>query len=165
MDKISGIVKASPRLTSVDLRDAAPVRPGTPSFGRPEAVSSLKEPLSFGVATPKSVSIQNEALDWRAKDSQKAAIATELSEKFFIKNRTQAEPARMQESSAVLVMPIVMPRPETMSKPAGFKTDVAAETSPMRFDSEVFADEDESAVELQQPEGLFPKGSFIDRTV
>jgi hypothetical protein len=40
MDKISSIIPATKRVTSVDLENSLPVRAGVPTFGRPQAVSS-----------------------------------------------------------------------------------------------------------------------------
>ena len=36
MDKISGILPASPRITSVDLKNSGTARSGMPSYGRPQ---------------------------------------------------------------------------------------------------------------------------------
>lgn len=161
MEKISGIVKASPRLTSVDLSDAPPVRPGTPGFGRPQGVSSLAErnqESSIGRAAERGARIQSEMMDWRSKDSQRAAIAAELSDKFFIKNKSRSEQAMGREELSETV-PVTSY--EVASKPAGFKTgDLRASGQIRDFDE--MAESDELTV-LQQPEGLFPKGSFIDR--
>lgn len=43
MEKISGIVPSSARVTSVDLQSTGAARPGMPSFGRPQGISSLTE--------------------------------------------------------------------------------------------------------------------------
>jgi len=41
MDKISGIIPASPRLKLMEMAAAQPARPGAPAFGRPEGKNSL----------------------------------------------------------------------------------------------------------------------------
>ncbi len=159
MEKISGIVKASPRLTSVDLSEAPPVRPGTPGFGRPQAVSSLAEKSepAFGRAVERGSRAHSEMMDWRTKDSQMAAIATELSDKFFIRNKSQAG-HDMKHDELSDVAPMVS---REASKPAGFKAGDFKVASG-RYDYEDSGEYDELTT-LQQPEGLFPKGSFIDR--
>jgi hypothetical protein len=159
MEKISGIVKASPRLTSVDLKEAAPVRPGVPSFGRPEGISTLSQAPAFGATAPRSAGIQADQLDWRGKDAANAAIAAEMSNRFFLKNTVAAEPVRNSESVSFGPMHL----PGVSSKPAGFKNDdIFREGSSLMPSS--FEEDDSAEPMLQQPEGLYPKGSFIDRT-
>ena len=166
MEKISGIVKASPRLMSVDMKEASPVRPGTPGFGRPEGVSSLREQANFGIAAPKSTGLQSELMDWRSKDGQRAAVASDLSDRFFMRNRSAAPdstPAHMEPLQASSALNPQIMR-DVASKPSGFKSgEFSARTAmPVEFSS---ATPGEESSELQQPEGLFPKGSFLDRTV
>lgn len=43
MEKISRILPSNPRVQAVDLKSSAPVRPGTPQFGRPVGISSLAD--------------------------------------------------------------------------------------------------------------------------
>lgn len=40
MEKISGILPASARITSVDMKNSGVARSGSPSFGRPQGVST-----------------------------------------------------------------------------------------------------------------------------
>jgi hypothetical protein len=164
---------------SVDMKEAAPVRPGTPSFGRPEGVSSLavKAPTltsSFETTARRSAGIQSEVLDWRSKEQSQAAIAARMSDSFFMKNRTAAEPVA-PSAKEEFTMPMIaqnfnpgMNR-EVKSNPAGFKTDEvgsfrATGASSSVRPSDVFVVQDSGQEELQQPDGLFPKGSFINRT-
>ena len=159
MEKISGIVKASPRLTSVDLKEASPVRPGVPSFGRPEGISSLNQPPALGMTAPRSAGIQAEQLDWRGKDAANAAIAAEMSNRFFMRNNIAAEPARPNDTIAVGPMHMA----GVSSKPSGFKSDDMFRVGPATVQSR-FSKEESDGPSLPQPEGLYPKGSFIDRT-
>jgi hypothetical protein len=105
MEKISGIIPASPRVTKVDLSESPSNRGFMPGIERP-VVTTLSE------HTPGSPA-------WKSRESRQAALATELSNSFFMKSKPESE----GEASS-----------EIDSAP------------------------------LQQPEGLFPKGSFIDRT-
>ena len=41
MEKISGIIPASPRMKLMEMAAAQPARPGAPAFGRPEGKNSL----------------------------------------------------------------------------------------------------------------------------
>lgn len=164
MDKISGIIPSSPRLQSVDLKDAAPVRPGTPSFGRPEGVSSLNKPPMISTAPEtarRGAAIHEQRMDWRSEDARKANMAAEMSNSFFMKNDKKAEPVR--DIEPVRLIPVdQMP---AMSTPAGFKTDsvgsLKAAITPISSFDDGF---DSEPQQLEQPEGLYPKGSFINRT-
>ncbi|HRK07128.1 MAG TPA: hypothetical protein PLZ57_05115 [Pseudobdellovibrionaceae bacterium] len=117
MEKISGIVPSSARTKAVDLRDAPPIRPGAPGFGRPEGVSSLRE-ARIGETAARAAEISRDHLSWRTKDQKQAAMAREISERFFRKATAPAAQEvvvdqdfnyRLDQSRA--------------SKPAGFKMD------------------------------------------
>lgn len=173
MNKISGIIPSSPRLQAVDLKDN-PVRPGAPAFGRPEGVSSLRDQNNipaFDTTTPmRAGNVHREMMNWREKDQMHAAMAAELSNRFFMKR----EP--VQEAPAVDVtngagaysggVPVGLHA--VASTPAGFKTnEVGSFEASIRpsSDYEDVMDADEEPIEIKQPEGLYPKGSFLDKTV
>lgn len=173
MDKISGIIPSSPRLQAVDLKDSAPVRPGTPTFGRPEGVSSLKVAAipTFDVPTTaqRGMGAHQELMDWRSKDQRHAQMAAELSNRFFMKPDRTAQAQQQQQvdvtngAGAYAGLPVGLVAVE--SRPTGFKTDeLSAPRSTIRPPAPIVDEQDETT-ELQQPEGLFPKGSFLDRTV
>lgn len=113
MEKISGIIPSSARVTNVDMKDAQPVRSGVPAFGGPQAATRTgnNERLS-------STDMMAGQPSWRQKDAAKAGIVNDVAQSFFMKVRPEAP---------------------------GPKAEAAPEAP------------------LAQPEGLFPKGSFIDR--
>ncbi len=171
MEKISGIIPSSPRVASVDLKEAAPVRPGTPAFGRPESVSALKAATrEMGLATAqKAMNSKQELTDWRTKDSKQAVIAAELSSKFFVKNQKSAPPMQASEPPPLNTNALLATASEVASRPSGFKTDNTGSlrAAQDRFSAPLGLDEIEEFEEapgLDQPDGLYPKGSFIDRT-
>lgn len=167
MEKISGIIPSSPRLSSVDLNEASPVRPGTPSFGRPQGVSTLSEPSVSMDTARKGAAIHREMMDWRSKDERDAAMVAEMSNRFFVKNQRRAEKVVDIDS------PSMAPTLQTSirSNPAGFKTDEVgslAAVSSLRSDigrPDVGFESDVSGSSVEQPAGLYPKGSFIDYSV
>lgn len=169
MDKISGIIPNSPRVASVDLKEASPVRPGTPSFGRPEGVSSLREMNIGGETTARrGASIQQNMMDWRSKEAKQAEIVQDISDKFFGKKRSTVEAMPVGEVVQASLAPLALT--STSSRPAGFKTDDLGSfqtANTLRADlEEVMGNEDEEpAPTITQPEGLFPKGSFINYSV
>lgn len=170
MDKISGILSASPRVTSVDMRESSPVRSSVPAFGRPEQPPALKEPMKFGTAAIKgSLTQQDEMAEWKSKDTQKAAIAAQLSDKFF--NRPSPVPVVSEKALGPLpqAQSQMFMEHETPSTPTGFKTDGVGTFRDLvrpssRFEVADGGIDENDEIEMKQPDGLFPKGSFIDRT-
>jgi hypothetical protein len=192
MEKISGILPSSPRIMSVDLREAAAVRPGVPSFGRAEAVSSLKSRNVPETATEKttagiSASLQREHLDWRSKEAKEANIASDMSSQFFLKNQKAADKfVKDDEGASTAISAFGVP-----SKPAGFKTEeldsfFLNSRRPQSTGSKLLDKSDDDSKGLgkltsfdvktpqfkieddstfEQPDGLFPKGSFISRKI
>ncbi|MES2857357.1 MAG: hypothetical protein V4692_15915 [Bdellovibrionota bacterium] len=167
MEKISGIIPKSARVTSVDMKEANPVRPGTPSFGRPQGVSSLAKPALVSTAPETArigAGIHDERMTWRSEDAMKAGIASSVSNSFFMKNDKPAE-VSVKDIDAVRLIPVdQMP---ARSNPAGFKSELfkaAAMPAPVSSFDEGFGGYGSAEPELQQPDGLYPKGSFIDRT-
>lgn len=112
MDKISGIIPSSARVTNVDMKDAPPSRAAIPGADRGVGAMS-----NIGVdqvpGTPA----------WKSKEARQASLAAEVSNSFFMKSK-----------------------PEASESPSAGMKDVPP---PPR---------------APQPEGLFPKGSFIDRS-
>lgn len=141
MEKISGILPKSARVSSVDMKDSAPVRPGTPSFGRPEGVSSLRE-AAIGQTASRATKIQSERMDWKTKDMQQAAMARELSDNFFRSRVAQPEIAESMGS---------------VSEPVAIYNAEAVTYAPISGLANV---DNEAATEA--PSELYPRGSFID---
>jgi hypothetical protein len=113
-------------------------------------------------------------MDWRSKDIANSSIVQGIADGFFAKNRKEVDSnpaARDMEMVSVKNAPIF--QSGVASKPAGFRTD---EFKPVRMPAAEFGEEVEqekseferssapsmSAV-LQQPEGFYPRGSFINR--
>jgi hypothetical protein len=87
MDKLSNVLPTSPRVKSVDLRDAHPMRPGAPGFGTPTG-STSHDRLSI------SETARDQALQERMAapmETARAKIASEVTRNFF-ENRI-SEPA------------------------------------------------------------------------
>lgn len=126
MEKISGIIPGSARVTAVDMRDTSPVRPGTPAFGRPEinkGVDDLKQELGMNSTSQKAIAAHNELTDWRSKDAKHAAVVGELTDKFFVKPQKEPERPMSRETSAVTLPQLRATAMDVASRPSGFKTD------------------------------------------
>jgi hypothetical protein len=104
MDKISGIIPSSARVTKVDLSESPASRGFMPGAEKAVVTTTLSE------TTPGTPA-------WKSKEARQAAMVNDVSNSFFMKAK---------------------PEPESSDR--------------------------ESEVQLQQPDGLYPKGSFIDRS-
>lgn len=143
MEKISGILPKSARVSSVDMKDSAPVRPGTPAFGRPEGVSSLRE-AAIGQTASRAAKIHSDRMDWKTKDLQQAEMARELSDNFF---RSRVSQPEISDSTNV------------GAPTAGYNAEPAS--APAYAPVGTFADVDAQA-DGEVPAELYPRGSFLD---
>lgn len=81
MDKLSGILPSSPRVKSVDLKNAQPARPGAPLFGRPQgSVSSDRLTLS---SAAKDLAFQETLAARNPREAAQVQIAKDVTRKFF----------------------------------------------------------------------------------
>jgi hypothetical protein len=176
MEKISGILPSSSRVSSVDMRDAAPIRPGTPSFGRPEGVSSLRD-AKIGETAARAVKINQDRLDWKSKDLNQAAMAREISESFFINRKANAVKDLNVDSGITGLsggienqgIPAAMMAPKA-STPAGFDSSIESVVESVTTDfsdlapdlAPVESTESNDSSSPEAPAGLYPRGSFVD---
>lgn len=82
MEKISRIVRGNSRVAAVDLKNAAPVRPGTPSFGRPVGASTSVTNKTESTAS-RAVALHNELKELK-KTQTKEQVVQEAADQFFM---------------------------------------------------------------------------------
>ena len=91
MEKLSSILPSNPRIKSVDLKDAKPVRPGAPSYGIPVGTNSVQDRVTIrGQDIQESMTYRN------PKEMRSAKIAEEVTRKFF-ENRIEKPMATSEE--------------------------------------------------------------------
>lgn len=138
MEKISNIVRGSPRVSSVDLKSASAVRPGVPSFGRPIGES------------PANIDREGTTA------SRAAALHTQMSE------RRQAGPERIVEAMAeqFFVGRLAGPKsaPIEVAEPKVQARDVEELAAATDMDESVQVE----AEQIAQPSGYVPRGSYVD---
>ena len=85
MEKISGIIASTPRITSADMRNSGVVRPGTPSFGRPQGVSTVanRAEIASGRATDELESLRSAREPNAQPKNEKAEIVERMAKNFF----------------------------------------------------------------------------------
>jgi hypothetical protein len=87
MQKISGILPSSNRLTTVDLKESGATRPGAPSFGRPQGESSLLN-NSIVRSAHRALQQHNEQFDRKTKEQKNAEEIQKMADNFF---KTQSQ--------------------------------------------------------------------------
>ncbi len=151
MEKISSILSGSPRVTSVDMKESSPVRSGTPGFGRAEAHVSRERPSTDSLK--QATDAHAEVHDWRSKDVKHAAIAKEMSNRFFAKNKVDIEEIPQPSEG----------RLAAFTAAAEYKVSSAQE---MLDENEAMHSDIQAGITnpeaRSQPAGLHPKGSFIN---
>ena len=124
MEKISGIVPSSPRVTSVDLQNAGAARPGMPTFGRSVGVSSLAERRGFMKIQAKA-SIEHQGLMTErvptgnladpTVPASAASTVKEMSDRFFA-NRLNLADTREQMALQGMDPGVSAPSPKLVPK-------------------------------------------------
>lgn len=110
MEKISRVLPPSPRVKSVDLEAAHPVRPGTPTFGIPVGSTSSDRLTLSNEA--KARAFQETLAARNPRQANHAKIAENVTREFF-ETRLYKEPAR---GEAEVLQPTVAYEPAV--KPA-----------------------------------------------
>ena len=94
MDKISSILPNNARVKTVDLAESHPIRPGTPSFGRPVGANRLGDRVTLSQQALRETTRES-ALDQakvgtlndgkNPRDAKNVKIADQLTNQFFMK--------------------------------------------------------------------------------
>lgn len=88
MQKISGIIPSSSRVTTVDMRDSSPVRSGAPSFGR-----QIFKPENRLSKSNVDKALSNELISGSGKkDMQNSKVVTNMASDFFMHKSSNAQP-------------------------------------------------------------------------
>lgn len=87
MEKISGIVPATSRVTSVNLKESQTMRPGAPGFGAPvgkAAINGGNQPTT----AEKAVAAHNALMSRRSGDAHHPQLIKDMTDKFFMQNES-----------------------------------------------------------------------------
>ncbi|MEZ0391687.1 MAG: hypothetical protein ACAH59_05695 [Pseudobdellovibrionaceae bacterium] len=82
MDKISSILKGNPRVTSVDLNEAPPARPGAPALGRKAGRNTVLDRVTLSEKA-KEIAAQDTLMVRNPKEASRAKMVEEINRKFF----------------------------------------------------------------------------------
>lgn len=106
MDKISGILPEKPRL-KIDSETMTPVRPGSPTFGRAEGSSEIRDRVSL--STTKNIAPQEFQNYRNNKEAQNVKIVEDLNRKFFMSQAKEMAPAVVNDSKNSEVVVAIPP--------------------------------------------------------
>ena len=88
MDKLSSILPNSPRVQSVDLSDAQPRRPGSPTYGAPVGTTaSMRDRRTIG----SKPSLDEAPVYQNPKEAKSAKLINDVTKSFFEKRLTPQE--------------------------------------------------------------------------
>lgn len=147
MEKISGIIPSSARVKNVDMKDAHPVRPGVPSFGRPEGVSNLAKNTRLSSI---DTMLERPMTDRQRLEYEKSKIVDRVSNGFFMKEPIETPAASVEFSNYIPVDDM-----QLTSQAQSTPTEEIAPVSTMAQEG------DASDPVAEEPEFLRP-GSYID---
>jgi hypothetical protein len=141
VEKISHIVRGSPRVASVDLKNAPAVRPGTPSYGRPIGESPATPERTLSTAS-RAAALQTQLNEHRHSDNDR--VVQQMADQFFMSR-------------------IRRPQEEHEFAPSRFETaHGSAADADMEPGEGHTAAADADDVVQRQPEGYKPRGSYVD---
>lgn len=145
MEKISRIVRGNSRVAAVDMKNAAPVRPGTPSFGRPMGESTAIQAKALSTAD-RAVALHKEINDNKMANTHQT-IVQNMADRFFMDRMRQpaVEEPTLNPPGSVDAQPIDVAAPIDVDGPDGDQDMI--EPSP---------------IEAAPPQKYTPRGSFID---
>ena len=114
MEKISGILPSSPRITGADLKNSGVARSGTPSFGRPtnESLSQPSGQMTRASTADRAIAELNELQNIRSvqNNDSRVEIVNRIANDFF--GKAQASPVKTPASPSVsppVISPLTSP--------------------------------------------------------
>lgn len=126
MDKLSNLLPASPRVKSVDLKNAKPVRPGAPNFGAPNGMTSKDRDRISLSDEGKDLAFQDSMGMKNPREGLRAQMAEEVTKRFFETRLNQPEPNQLARGERVALETVEAPNNIEEPTPTKMKLDVQA---------------------------------------
>ncbi len=114
MEKISGILSSSARITSVDLDESPPARPGSPNVGQKQGVVRINDRFNLSQRA-KEMAAQDTMMKINPRDAAKAKIVEEQSRAFF---QTRLKTDKKASEVATEVVPAAIEAAQSFYTPA-----------------------------------------------
>lgn len=109
MEKMSGILPSSPRVTSVDLKDSPPARPGAPGLGKKTGRNTVADRVTLSPRA-KEMASEETLLGKKAQEVSRVKAVNEINRKFF---ETRLKPVGTSESISEKVTDSIASNEET----------------------------------------------------
>lgn len=92
MEKLSSVLPASPRVKSVDLKNAKPVRPGAPRFGAPNGMTSRERDRLMISEQAKEMAFSETMAAKNPREMRQVQMVDDVTRRFFETRLNQPEP-------------------------------------------------------------------------
>jgi hypothetical protein len=115
MEKISGILPERPRIRA-ESEPLPPVRPGAPSFGRPEGSTEIRDRVTL--SSTKNIGPQEFQNYKNPKEAKHVKIVEDLNRKFFMNPTKEPEITKQEFAKSEGVFPEGPVRSEPSMPPA-----------------------------------------------
>jgi hypothetical protein len=133
LEKLSSILPTSPRVSSVDMDEAPPARPGSPSMGRKEGRNSVNDRVTLS-ARAKELAAQDTMMGRKPKEEARAKIVSDMTANFFNtrlqkKEKANSEVIADNVGEAIDLAPVSeepMTLNEPMEKPSSSRLSIEA---------------------------------------
>ncbi len=106
MEKISGILSPSARVTSVDLEESQPSRPGSPNIGQKQGAVRINDRFNLSQQA-KEMASKETVMGRNPKEAARSKIVSDMAKSFFetrLKEKPISEVA-LEAASPVVNMP------------------------------------------------------------
>lgn len=120
MEKLSSVIPASPRVKSVDLKNAKPVRPGAPTYGSPVGMTSRERDRIVLSSEAKDLAFQETMGARNPREMRQAQMVDEVTRRFFETRLNQPDPNVMARGDRVAIAGA--DAPENVEETAAIKT-------------------------------------------
>lgn len=111
MDKLSSVLPSSPRVKSVDLKNAKPIRPGAPNFFGAPTGSTAGDRMNISEAA-KDVAFQETLGAHNPRESSRSKMAEEVTRRFFENRLVEAEPMPVTRGEKQVLELVEEPQPK-----------------------------------------------------
>ena len=129
MEKLSSILPSTGRVTSVDLEEAPPARPGSPTFGRKVGTNTVRDRVSLSPQA-KEMAAKETLLGKNPKEVSRAKAVGEINRKFFetrlkpaiesrvpVSEQVAEQQVELEESAPIKEQAVSQYEPPTQSQP------------------------------------------------
>jgi hypothetical protein len=141
MEKISNIVRGNSRVASTDLKSSGAVRPGALAFGRPTGESPQVNDRGGETTASRAAGIQSDMNEMR-KQHANDRVVSEMADQFFMTRVRRPD--------------------EEVAGPAAPKARMSAVKEEASDAMDEISGDQQAGVEIGQPSGYVPRGSYVN---